>query len=441
MDDSTRGRRGEVPGAPSPVAYPWPPPDKVREKDRDRPRKRIWVPHVDSELRALWLRTDLALAQADARDATVPAPGTTSATTGTTAEERRILADGIKDLISRAVNAAHRRDPVPGRILNWWRGTLVEQTYHNLHMARAQIIDLLPEEEVNAEIPGVVARVHATLHPDDTRRVSQQQLYLQPLADRRAWTRRLMEDGYEALDYRHARLRNFRNIVLGAAIVIILLLTATCVYVTLHPSDVPLCFAEVTASGAPVASAGTVLNCPTGSGVAAPSGGDVLVVALLGLLGGALAATVSIRKLGGSDGAYDVPVALAWLKVPLGALTAILGLLALRGQFVPGLTNLDSQEQILAYAVLFGFAQQAFTSVLDRKAGDLVDALPTKDSQPGGSAAPEKLFPPPSTKDGGDAAAEQAGGAQAGGVTPPKEAPSGRGAARTGPRARRPAGA
>jgi hypothetical protein len=207
-----------------------------------------------------------------------------------------------------------------------------------------------------------------------------------------------MEDGYEAVDMQHARLRSFRNAVLIAAVVIIVLTAATMTYVSLNPTHVPLCFsaAETVAVG-PVESENVdgPFNCPTGSNVDEPSGNDVLVVALLGLLGGTIAATVAIRKLRGSSGAYDVPVALAWLKVPLGAITAILGLVAVRGQFVPGLTSLDSQDQILAYALLFGFGQQLFTTVLDNKAGALVDALPTKDSQSGGNTSVSMLFARP----------------------------------------------
>ena len=47
---------------------------------------------------------------------------------------------------------------------------------------------------------------------------------------------------------------------------------------------------------------------------------------------------------------YDVPFALALLKVPTGALTAVTGILLLGGGFVPGFSELDTQRQILAYA-------------------------------------------------------------------------------------------
>jgi hypothetical protein len=67
---------------------------------------------------------------------------------------------------------------------------------------------------------------------------------------------------------------------------------------------------------------------------------------------------------------------LAFLKVPLGALTAILGLIAIQGNFVPGLSVLDSQGQILAYALVFGFAQQALSRSLDKRAQTILEGLP-----------------------------------------------------------------
>jgi hypothetical protein len=142
----------------------------------------------------------------------------------------------------------------------------------------------------------------------------------------------------------------------------------------------PLCFPNevVKTSGSTVAQN---FNCPTRDNTQGPDSGDVWIVALLGLLGGALAASVAIRNIRGTSTAYDVPVALAWLKVPLGAFTAILGIVAIRGGFVPGLSVLDSQQQILAYALLLGFAQQLFTSVLDKQAQSLLHKVPSKESQ------------------------------------------------------------
>jgi hypothetical protein len=61
-----------------------------------------------------------------------------------------------------------------------------------------------------------------------------------------------------------------------------------------------------------------------------------LIVAGLGAIGGALGALVAIRNLRGTSTPYSVSTALAVLKGPSGALTAVTGMLLLAGGFVPG---------------------------------------------------------------------------------------------------------
>ena len=295
--------------------------------------------------------------------------------------EQEAIADGIEQLVQRARDAALRHDPLPGRWGNWWRGTLVEAAYRNVHAARALMVELHTESEVDAEVPGAVARTQATINREDPRSIPELELRLMELPERRARLRRIVEDGYEAVDQQHAQLRSFRNIVLMSACMVTVLVLATAWVVAAHPTVMPFCFPRQV----PVQIAGGVgsldqgLTCPTRARTTTPSGGDVLVVALLGLLGGAVAAAVSVRSSKGTTAAYDVPVALAMLKVPLGALTAMVGLVAIQGDFVPGLTVLDSQTQVLAYALLLGFGQHVFTRLLDRQSQDLLSGLRGQD--------------------------------------------------------------
>jgi hypothetical protein len=337
-----------------------------------KPRKRIWVQHVAVESDVLGARLEAVRAHG------LPPDGVA-------------VAEGVEDLISRARNAALREDPIPGHWLNLWRGTLVEAAYRNLHAARAQIVDLYDESELQAEVPSAVARAQATMHREDPRCIAAGDLNKLPFPLRRARLRRLIEDSYEATDLQHARLRSFRNIVLISALLMTLLVAATVWVVSVNPSVLPLCFPNEVSAGRAIVESG--LNCPTRSDTTDPSGGDVLIVALLGLLGGALGATISVRNLRGTSTPYDVPVALAMLKVPLGAFTAILGLVAIRGDFIPGLSVLDSQEQILAYALVLGFAQQVFTRLLDRQAQSLLSDLPSRDS----ATAPQPATQPTAT--------------------------------------------
>jgi hypothetical protein len=167
-----------------------------------------------------------------------------------------------------------------------------------------------------------------------------------------------------------------------------------------NPTAVPLCFAPEEA-GQP-----TEVVCPTAhsrpiparrrvSGQAldraiqqAARKPDLLLVEVLGLTAAAVAGAVAIRDIRGSSEALHLPVLLAVLKLPMGAITAFLGLLLMRGQFVPGLSALDSSAQILAWALVFGYAQQLFTRLVDRQGQSVLDSVRGADKVNQPSPAP-----------------------------------------------------
>jgi hypothetical protein len=129
------------------------------------------------------------------------------------------------------------------------------------------------------------------------------------------------------------------------------------------------------------------------------SGWDIAVVELVGLVAAAIAAAAALRNVQGTSTPYSLPVALAVLKLPTGALTALLGLLLMRGGFVPGLSALDSPAQIIAWALVFGYAQQLLTrfvdsqaqTVLEGAAGNTKDlAAPPHHGQHDGRALPHE---------------------------------------------------
>jgi len=355
------------------------------ESRRRRVRRRVWVQHVAVEADRLQLQVE-------------------AARRGQLTAQQAAVADGVMELIENARSAALGDNPRPRRIPNWWRGALVEASYLNLHAARAQIVDLYDLNDLRAEIPVAVAKARETLNRDDPRRVTAEHVLQTPdlpAEQLRPVVRRLISDSYEKGDREHAQLRSFRNILLIAAVSMFVLVAITVGVVAWKPDWMPLCF-----------TAGDNTACPTSFGPKAHAEWpDILMVALLGALGGALTASLSIRNLKGTSTPYDVPVALAMLKVPLGAFTAMLALVAIRGSFVPGLSSLDSQEQILAYALAFGFAQQALSRVLDQRAQTLLEGLPggtAKEPTPGGPTTP-----PPPTEQGetGKAPAKDTNGA------------------------------
>ncbi|MCV2489193.1 hypothetical protein OF117_07435 [Geodermatophilus sp. YIM 151500] len=292
--------------------------------------------------------------------------------------ERTAILDGVKILVGAALDAARGEDPEYRTLRSWWRGTSIEAAFRKSHQAEAELARLYDPHEVAAEELPTVARIDVALNRDDPVRAEARRLLsMPPGAQKRALLSKLIQVGHEAVDGSHARLRNFRNVLLTASWCIAVLVLAFSAVVIVNPGAVPFCFEPGLAPGAD----GIAVACPTGDDDGQlPAPLDVVVVGLLGLLGGALSAAVSIRNLKGTATPYDVPIALALLKVPAGALMALGALIAIRGEFIPGLSALDSQEQILAYALVFGYAQQLLTGLIDRQAQGLLNAVPSKDA-------------------------------------------------------------
>jgi hypothetical protein len=347
-------------------------------RDEDRPRlwPEPWARQARVKADIIERQTDLAVAAA-----------------GTLTPRAQAAVDAIRDLLGAARQATGPR----GR-LRWrgpfdrWRGTSVEQAYLNLHAAQTFQVEVLPPEDLDALVPTVLAKLSDVLPPADVRRLRLERLMsprsaapddAEALERKRAELRQATEIAYDASDQVHARVRGFRNTLLAAAGLIAVFMIAMVVIVSRSPASMPLCFQPTTASGVRTVcpSGEDPQPLPSGQSPRQPAPADIMIVAGLGLLGGALAAAWSIRKIRGTTVPYDVPIALALLKVPCGALTAVAGILLLGGGFVPGLSELDSQRQILAYALVLGYAQQLATRFIDQRAQSLLNSVPSKDAE------------------------------------------------------------
>jgi hypothetical protein len=315
-------------------------------------------------------------------------------------------------------------------------GAECEGAFAKLHAAQVTLVNLYSEEDIEANVPAVLERLQKCL-PETDQRLLKAKAALDPalnstgdrlagnhrqngrsngrhvarnhranrdrtgdtLAQRRAVLRDAMQVGYDAQDELYAQVRNFRNILSTGTVLLTLLVMAVCIVGALRPGAIPLCFQPSNTAGTfPLpTTGGESFVCPSTTGYAArPTGGDVSVVALMGLLGGALSATFTIQKLRGTSTPYGVPVALSVLKLPAGALTAITGLVLLYGKFIPGLSELDSQGQILAYAIVLGIAQHLVTRFVDQRAEDVLGSVPSKERSPA-SAQPAAEATQPST--------------------------------------------
>ena len=185
-----------------------------------------------------------------------------------------------------------------------------------------------------------------------------------------------LRNTYDIVDQKHSALRNLRNGLLLGTVVLTVIVLALCAVGWQAPDAVPLCF---TRRKMPRTRSQTFSAPQRGADVGTqPASGDIALVALFGLLGAALSSAISVARLPATRQTHTIAYALAFFKLPLGALTAIGGVLLIHGRFVPGLVHLDSQPQILAYAFVFGFAQLIVTRVIDRQAGQILNKIPLR---------------------------------------------------------------
>ena len=333
-----------------------------------------------------------------------------------TQENDEVLAKAIERHLKAAREAAQVAPLKPRRPFRIFRnGPLIERARSNLDAAEAHLLALAPDSYILGQMPCLLSHVQCHLPPTDARRQEFEQIarklgikdpnhpLLQKekdssLADKEAIVKderrkiiNIVRGASSAGLREHVRLRSFRNVVVVTATLMLLLAIGVAITGFFSPTLIPLCFAPEEAGIATVV-------CPTHqSDPFVPTGGqpqppvptrdidtvvedtakpqDLIVVELIGLTAAAIATAAAIRRVKGSSERYGLPVALAALKLPTGAITAFLGLLLMRGQFVPGLSALDTSAQILAWALVFGYAQQLFTRLVDQQGQTVLDTV------------------------------------------------------------------
>ena len=184
------------------------------------------------------------------------------------------------------------------------------------------------------------------------------------------------------------RAFNFAIIVRRVSYLLALVAIIVAIVPMFWAKAVPLCFNPETAPPRPTPEQFFLVVCPTReSSSPVPraqlasvtdrvvSRKDYITVELVGIVAASIAAASALRKIKRNATPFDISVALAMLKVPSGALTAVLGLLFLRGAFVPGFSALDSSAQIIAWALIFGYSQELFTRFVDARGQAVLEDL------------------------------------------------------------------
>jgi hypothetical protein len=95
-------------------------------------------------------------------------------------------------------------------------------------------------------------------------------------------------------------------------------------------------------------------------------------VELVGAVGGAVAAVIALNRFSGFTDPHGLPTTQALLRIPMAALTALFGVVLMQ---TSALDVLEPQEgtAILAFAFVFGYAQEPLLRMIDRQAGTVLN--------------------------------------------------------------------
>ena len=229
---------------------------------------------------------------------------------------------------------------------SWLEGCYQEQAWLSLHEAEAQIIEVLPAEELHARAEGLLGKARRALGGDDPRIWSIKELLREDAtgSELRLRLAHLARATYDVLDDRYAQSRGYRNRLIRLTV---------------------------------MALAGIVLFLVAGMmstldfGVRDPgqAGGwrTVVLLLLFGAIGALVTAIPPLAKANGIRNPFSLPLFQLLLKLTMGPLFAVVGLLILEDKLIPHFHAPTNLRGLLVWAILFGAAQQTVTRFIDQR--------------------------------------------------------------------------
>jgi hypothetical protein len=250
------------------------------------------------------------------------------------------------------------------RLSMWWTGWRVERSWRALHEAEVQLSAADPE--LAAHLPSLRERVALGLPADDQRRRALDGLtpHMPPDAADRAVVSDALRAAFDASDEAHAAARALRNKLFVAGGVLAVVNTLLGILGFAEPGFVPMCVDVVTGNRQVCASGGI-----------SPARADLWLTQVMGAAGAIVATVVSLVRRRPSLSPYILVGYQALIKVLLGALLAVFGVLLLGAGVGAGLIGLRDQAALLVAAVVFGYTQQLGTRLLDDYADRILNRV------------------------------------------------------------------
>jgi hypothetical protein len=294
----------------------------------------------------------------------------------------------IRDKATSQLDAA--RAEIEGR--GWHRGlwrrltrTDVVAALCNVHEAEVELTRLLKDEELKGRVPQILTEARAHLASDDPQLNRLEKEWGQTRegrlpAEAKSVAVDALHAAHMAQELERIRVRSFTQILICSIVVMSLIAIGFGLWAAVDPDVADLfCFTDRQRALTRI--------CPLGGYRAA--GSDVFLIEFMGMFAAALAGAASLSTMRGNSSPYQVSMLLLLLRLPAGAMTAVLGILLVSGAFFPGLTSLDASAQIIAWAAAFGILQEPVTRAVDKTGRSFLEELtPTEGDKERSRARP-----------------------------------------------------
>lgn len=244
----------------------------------------------------------------------------------------------------------------------WFEGSHQERAWFALHEAEAGIAVLSTGERFVANARRLALKAKRVLGEDDLRVQSIALLLNEravPPAALRVELLELARATFDALDDHYAQSRGYRNRLIrltGVAVAAVVLA------LVLDPMR-DLTF---------VAQVGGARNVP----------GTLALVTVFGGFGALVSALPGVAKAQGGRNPFSLPLFQLLLKVAMGPLFALVGVMIVQSGVVAELRPAESLSGLLAWATMFGAAQQTVTRFVDRRVSGFLGEQPPKGLTP-----------------------------------------------------------
>jgi hypothetical protein len=260
-------------------------------------------------------------------------------------------------LINSLLSDANIASQAKVGIRKWWWGTEIERSWARIHEVEERTVDLLPDTELSARANEALAYASVHLNGDDKRQKRLQALLADPshlnTADLRPSIVNVLRTAHDNSDRSNQEARYLRNRLILA-------------------SGVCLFFAALTLLTQRLFRDNHFLTLPDDSFRASPWQ-YLFLVMFFGSVGALFTAIPAMSKVPLDHSPFNLPLQQGLLKLVLGPLVAVVGLLILDADVL----HVGSSNTLignLLLATVFGAGQHAVTRYVDQRASEILTA-------------------------------------------------------------------